>query len=503
MRWSVSRKDPRRQGVDVCIVGVLQRDKQAVPDGWADLARGAAPLRRLLARGGFTAALEQTWPVPADGDGGPRWWLPVGLGPAGETAPQDLRRAAAAAVRRARELRARRVALLMPWSRLGRPAAAARCVVEGAELGLFDPGLCRGAGAEPPPPAPRAAALLAGGEATARALRDGAAAGEALAAGTLLARRLATLPANLLGPRELVGEARRLGREVGLAVRAAGAAELRRRGMGGILGVARGSRRPPYLITAVWEPPRSRRVPTVVLVGKGVTFDTGGISLKPGKDMHEMKGDMGGAAAVLGALRIVAALRLPARVVGLIPAVENMPDGDALRPGDVLTMANGKTVEVLNTDAEGRLILADALVEAGRHRPDFIIDAATLTGACAVALGQEFAGVMTNDGALGRLLEQAGGETFERVWRLPLVESHREAVKGTLADLKNIAGREAGASTAAAFLQAFVPEGVPWAHLDIAGPAWAAAATSLAPQGPTGFGARLLARAVALLAGAA
>jgi leucyl aminopeptidase len=218
--------------------------------------------------------------------------------------------------------------------------------------------------------------------------------------------------------------------------------------------------------------------------------------------MDLMKSDMGGGAAVLGAALIVARRKLDVNLTVVVPAAENMPDGKAVRPADVITMANGKTVEILNTDAEGRLILADALWYAGRRKPDAIIDAATLTGACVVALGHHFAGLMGNSGKVIDALRQAGGETFERVWHLPLVDEHREEVKGVWSDLKNLGrGREGGALSAAAFLQAFVDDETPWAHIDIAGPAYADQPTPTCPKGGTGFGARLLARAVELLAG--
>jgi leucyl aminopeptidase len=215
--------------------------------------------------------------------------------------------------------------------------------------------------------------------------------------------------------------------------------------------------------------------------------------------MDLMKSDMSGAAAVLGAALIVARLGLRVRLLGVIPATENLPDGQALKPGDVLTMASGKTVEVLNTDAEGRLILADALHFACRRRPDYLIDIATLTGACALALGKHFAGLMSNSAHLLQVLSQAGGETFERVWHLPVIAAHHKSLVGQVADLTNLGPREGGALTAAAFLEAFVDEEIPWAHLDIAGTAWADKADSLGPRGATGFGARLLARTVEIL----
>ncbi len=239
---------------------------------------------------------------------------------------------------------------------------------------------------------------------------------------------------------------------------------------------------------------------TFALVGKGITFDTGGISLKPGANMDLMKTDMGGSAAVLGAVLIAARLKLPVNIHVVVPTAENMPDGLAIKPADVLTMANGKTVEVLNTDAEGRLVLGDGLWYAGRDKPDHIIDAATLTGACVIALGNHFAGLMGNSGDLMDALSQAGGETHERVWPLPLVDEFKEEVKGTWSDLKNLGnGREAGAQTAAAFLSNFVTEDTSWAHVDIAGPAHTTTAKPTCPKGGTGFGARLLARTMQIL----
>jgi leucyl aminopeptidase len=272
--------------------------------------------------------------------------------------------------------------------------------------------------------------------------------------------------------------------------------------MGGLLSVARGSREEPCLIvleTPEVKPTPRRQPPTVALIGKGVTFDAGGISLKAASKMDQMKTDMGGAAAVLGAASTVARLGLRVRLLVVIPATENLPDGAAVKPGDVITMASGQTVEVINTDAEGRLILADALHYACRREPDYVFDIATLTGSCANALGDTFAGLMSNSAELVEVLSQAGGETFERVWHLPLVAEHHKAMESQMADLKNLGGRHAGMSTAAAFLAAFVTNEIPWAHLDIAGPVWTDKAGPLGPKGATGFGARLLARAVEIL----
>jgi leucyl aminopeptidase len=260
--------------------------------------------------------------------------------------------------------------------------------------------------------------------------------------------------------------------------------------MGGLLGVAQGSARPPRFLVMDYRP-RSRPGATVVLVGKGVTFDSGGISIKPSAGMAEMKMDMSGAAAVIGALQATARLKLPVRVVGLVPATENLPGGRAMKPGDILRHLNGKTSEVDNTDAEGRLILADALAYASRFKPDAVIDLATLTGACVVALGHHATGMMGNNQALMARLKEAGARTFERVWELPMFEEYEKLIKSDVADVKNVGGRWAGAITGAMFLKHFIGA-YPWVHLDIAGTAMMEETSDYIPKGGSGVGVRLL-----------
>jgi leucyl aminopeptidase len=240
--------------------------------------------------------------------------------------------------------------------------------------------------------------------------------------------------------------------------------------------------------------PLGEESPPVVLVGKGITFDSGGISIKPAKDMDKMKHDMAGSAAVIGAMQTIAALKLPVRVVAIIPFTENLPSGKAYKPGDVIHSLSGLNIEVINTDAEGRMILADALTYADRYKPQAIIDLATLTGACIVALGDNVAGLLGNNDELQARLQAAAEESGEKVWPLPLWDSYFESMKSEVADLKNVDGRKAGAITAAIFLKQFVPEGVPWAHLDIAGCAWEDKGSSLVPKGATGMGVQLLTR---------
>lgn len=304
----------------------------------------------------------------------------------------------------------------------------------------------------------------------------------------VLARDLVNRPANDLNPEALAAAARDMAAEFSGPLRATilGLKEIQKEKMGGILGVSQGSVAEPRLIVLEHRPKKPKR--SVVLIGKGITFDSGGLSLKPAKGMEAMKSDMGGAAVVLGVMRAVAELDLPLKVIGLIPSAENMPSGSALRPGDIITTASGKTVEIDNTDAEGRLLLADALHYAERFNPDVVIDFATLTGHCVVALGHEAAGLMSNDDELSATLVALGERLGERVWRLPLYDEYLGYLKSDWADMKNAGKREGGVVTAGMFLQQFVPEKAAWAHLDIAGVAYADRERNGLPVGGSGFG---------------
>ncbi len=317
----------------------------------------------------------------------------------------------------------------------------------------------------------------------------GAEVGRVVAGAQNYARELVVRPSNIVTPRYLAEEARRLGNAHGLRVTVLDRAAMKRDGMAAILAVAAGSEEEPQFIAMEYG--AEAKSGPLVLVGKGVTFDSGGLSLKTPQSMETMKSDMSGAAAVLGALRAIAELELSVRVVGLIPAVENMPSGGALRPGDVIGSRSRKTIEVINTDAEGRLILADALSYAARYEPEAMIDIATLTGACVVALGHQASGVLGNDEALIEEIRQVGERSGERVWPLPLWIEYRDLLKSEIADIKNSGGRAAGTISAAMFLREFVGP-VPWAHLDIAGTAWADTAGPYQPVGSTGVGVRLI-----------
>jgi leucyl aminopeptidase len=338
-------------------------------------------------------------------------------------------------------------------------------------------------------PAPAALKkVLAGPVRKVSAAQRGLKQGAAVAAAANLQRDLANLPANVCTPLFLAEQARALGkRHAGLRVKVLEQPAIRREKMGCLLAVAQGSHQPPRFIVLEYQGAKKEQAP-VVLVGKGVTFDSGGISLKDPPGMDEMKFDMSGAAAVIAALTLAAQLRLDINLVGLVAAVENMPGGKAVKPGDIATSASGQTVEILNTDAEGRLILCDALHYARRFRPAVVVDVATLTGACVVALGHHHAGVMGNDEKLIQELLAAGVRADDRCWQLPLTEEYGESLKSNFADFANVGGRDGGAITAAAFLAKFT-QGLKWAHLDVAGVAY----QSGAQKGSTGRPTPLLA----------
>jgi len=315
----------------------------------------------------------------------------------------------------------------------------------------------------------------------------------AVAESVAFARDLVTEPANILYPESYAAEVRKLSK-LGLKVEVLGEAEMKKLGMGSLLGVGQGSVRESKLVVMQWYGGKKTQKP-VALVGKGVTFDTGGISIKPANGMEDMKYDMGGSAAVVGAMRALAARGAKVNAVGVIGLVENMPDGNAQRPGDVVTSMSGQTIEVLNTDAEGRLVLADALWYCQqRFKPQAMVNLATLTGAIVSALGTFRAGLFSNDDKVSAALNAAGDRTGERLWRMPMGPEYDAMINCDIADMKNISeGREAGSTTAAQFLERFV-NNVPWAHLDIAGVAWAhkPTLTPLAPKGAVGWGVRLL-----------
>ncbi|MBV9931243.1 MAG: leucyl aminopeptidase [Alphaproteobacteria bacterium] len=323
---------------------------------------------------------------------------------------------------------------------------------------------------------------------------------QALLDGLAFTRELVTEPANIVYPETFVERCRKRLEPLGVEFEVLDEKEMAELGFGALLGVGQGSVRPPRLLAMRWNGGGARDgggAKPVVLIGKGITFDTGGISIKPAAGMESMKWDMGGAGAVAGTMVALASRKAKADVVGICALAENMPDGNAQRPGDVVTSLSGQTIEVINTDAEGRLVLADALTWAQRtYRPEVIVDLATLTGAMIISLGHEYAGLFSNDDGLAGQLAAAGTETGDRLWRMPLGDAFDKLIESPIADMKNVGPREGGSITAAVFLQRFIESGVKWAHLDIAGVAWSEKAGSLYDKGATGFGVALLDRFV-------
>lgn len=416
--------------------------------------------------------------------------LLVGLGKPGKPASSRARQAAGVAMEQLKPTRTDSIALdLASFCGKKFDPAIAQAVAEGVLLGSYRFDRYQTAPDELPPVEVQASLLVTGskelelaGQIVERARH--------IIAGVSLARDLVNEPGNVKSPAYLAEQARQLAHQTGIRCEILERDQLESLGFGALLGVAQGSIRAPQLITLEYSGGPADVRP-VVLVGKAVVFDAGGISLKPAEKMDEMKMDMAGGAVVLGVVKAVALLKLPINLVGIVPAVENLPSGSAYRPGDILTSLSGKTIEVLNTDAEGRLILADALTYAAKYNPRVVIDLATLTGACIIALGQHAAAVLGNHDGLIHQLIKAGETSGERIWQLPLWADYAEQLKSHVADLKNVGGRPAGAITAAAFLRKFADD-YNWAHLDIAGTAWEDKGQPCCPKGGTGFGVRLL-----------
>ena len=468
--------------LDVDVVAFCVSGEEGVPAPPAAFdERLGGPVRRAREQGSLRTKAGASLFVATGEEAGPHL-LAIGVGDDPPDA-RAFRRAAGTAIREARRRRCRSVAFVVP----GPGADVAGAAVEGLELGDWSYDELRRAGAddERAPRPERAALHVPDPGAVDRTSIERAA---ELADGQNFARGLVARPGNVATPTFLADRAETLADDASLEVEVWGPGRLRAEGFGALLAVARGSSEEPRFL--ILRHRGADEDPTV-LVGKGVTFDSGGISLKPSDGMHEMKYDMAGAAAVLGALRAAGRTELERHVVGLVPTTENLPSGSALKPGDVIEGVSGTTIEVVNTDAEGRLILSDALAYAARLGPAAVVDLATLTGSCVVALGHHAAGLMSPDDDLAEALLAAGEATDERLWRLPLWREYREQLDSDVADIKNSGGRPAGAITAGMFLKEFVGD-VPWAHLDIAGTAWADEDRSHQPEGATGVGVRLL-----------
>lgn len=424
----------------------------------------------------------------------------VGLGKKDELDAERVRQAAAHAVARAEHMGARKISFTLFGAPGQRAPERLRYLCEGAALSLWKFDAYKTAKQKEPSDArveevefllPE---ILSGDEV--KQMQKDLEKHLAIAEAVYFARNITNQPASVVTPAYLVSTAETLAPKVPyVSFQAFGKKELEDRGMNGVLAVGKGSDNEPALIVLEYNPPSTNgaHVPTVALVGKGVCFDSGGISLKPADNMDEMKMDMAGAAAVIATVLTAAKLALPVRVVAVAPVVENLPSSKSYRPGDIIKTASGKTIEVLNTDAEGRVILSDALHFAvTEYKPDHVIDLATLTGACVVALGAHYAALFTNDHALAQRLSAAGEKTGEKVWRMPLDESYKKQIESHVADVKNTGGRPGGSITAALFLKEFIGDHKSWAHIDIAGTAMLPEAHGYKPKGGSGFGVRLL-----------
>jgi len=497
MKVTLAKADAVTATADVLAVPVFAGPELG-PGAEEAVAALGVPVAPLLEARGFTgkageaAALATLGRLPAT------VLLLVGVGERDKVDAEVLRRAAAAVVRQGRG--SRKAVTTLAQALPAYPEVAVQAVTEGALLAAyrFDKYKQAKAGSGPNggrPPAELASLAVVPAAAPGRgsggrgALTAALAAGQVRAAATNLARDLSNEPANALHPADLAAAARRLLDGKGVTVKVKDEKALAREGFGGIIGVGQGAEHPPRLIELRYQPKGATG--EVVLVGKGITFDSGGLSLKPADSMKTMKTDMSGAAAVLAAMSALADLDVKVAVTGYLASAENMPSGAATRPGDVLTMKNGKTVEVLNTDAEGRLVMADALALGAAAKPDAIVDVATLTGACVVALGNRYTGLMANDDALAAELLDAAAEAGEPTWRLPLPPEYRKDIESDLADLKNVGDRYGGALFAGLFLEQFVDDR-PWVHLDIAGPARAESDDGYLAKGSTGVAVRTL-----------
>ena len=515
MKLAVATTPPAKAPADVLVVALTEKPK-TLPKLLAALDRALdGAISEALKAGELTGKRNAVVPFATGGklrarkvrarQVRARKVFCVGLGPVEKVTLEHARQAAAVAARAARDSGAKTVALVQETFDVGETDAAdvAGALAEGVLLGQykFDRFKKKADNAKR---LTGAAILVAKGEAV--AARHLAAARQAVRRATIVCRAvldtrdLTNLPGNELNPAKLAAHTRALARRHGLRCRVLAGRQLETNKLAGVLAVGGGSANPPQFIVVEYKPAKSRAKP-LVLVGKGVTFDSGGLSLKPSDAMMDMKTDMGGAAAVLNTMAVVAQLKPKFPVVALVPAVENMPSGTASRPGDIIRYASGQTVEIANTDAEGRLILADALLWAKRYKPAAVIDLATLTGACVIALGEHAIALFATEPELAKRIEEAGAAVFERVWEMPLWDDYEPQLESDVADAKNTGGRPAGTITAALFLKKFVQGAATapayaWAHLDIASTATTDKERPYTPKGATGIGVRLLAHLI-------
>jgi leucyl aminopeptidase len=509
----VSTRDVQQFDGDALVVGVFS-DKGPLQGPAAALDEAlAGVIAELRASGEVTGAVDEVTLLHTLGKIEPSRVAIIGLGPRDRCTLERIRRASAIACRRLSKVKARHVGLaLASAERSINLAQAARAMTEGALLGLYQFNQYKSAKSGGDTAAAADAESNGNGDESSiqtitilgrgrePALRTAVERGKVLAEATNFARDLGNEPPNVLTPTEFGERARRMAEEVGLECEVYGPDWMREQGMGALLGVAQGSAEEPRFIVLRYRG-RPKGEPGLALVGKGITFDTGGISLKPGADMDAMKMDMCGGAAVVGAMMAIARLKPNTNVTGIVPTTENMPGGKAYRPGDILRAANGKSIEILNTDAEGRLALADALSWAVKQKLSPLVDAATLTGAMVIALGHVRAGIFSNDEALERTIIAASEVAGERLWPMPMDDEYGDLVRSEIADVKQVGGRPAGSISAAKVISHFVGD-IPWAHLDIAGVNDRAHKDAEWDKGATGFGVRTFVELATLLSSA-
>lgn len=484
MRFDVVQRSLAEAECDVLVVNLFEGVKEATgATGAVDKALGGA-ISALIERENFEGKIGQVADLTPCGAVPAARVIIVGLGKAEEFDMAKARRASSAAARRARDFKAKKVSTVLHGTGAGSidAATAAQALVEGAMLGTYE--FNRHKTGDVKPNTLEVVEICETDASKMDAIKSGMAKGEIIADAINLARDLTNEPGNFATPTYLATQAKAIAAETGLECKVFGREEIKQMGMGLLYAVAQGSHEEPKFIVMKYTKPGATK--TIAIVGKGLTFDAGGLNIKVGGGMDSMKDDMSGGGVVISAMKAIAALKPNVNVLGLVPATENLPGGGAVKPGDIITGLSGKTVEINNTDAEGRLILADGVAYAEREGVDEIIDLATLTGACVVALGRQIAGILGSDQGMVDKLIAAGAAGTDAHWQLPLLQEYDETLKSDVADMKNAPG-EAGTITGAFFVKRHV-EKTPWVHIDIAGPAYIEKDTPIGPKGGTGFG---------------
>jgi leucyl aminopeptidase len=489
MKINVLAGKIEKHATNAAVIPLFENEKPGKVAERVDKALGGM-ISRLIKKGDFkpkTGAVHLLYPegrLPAER------LLLVGLGKRSEFTSNRLRQAAGKAAPSLRSAGAQRITIVTDAIGLDSEELG-QALSEGSVLGLYRFLKYKTNEQNDREKDLLTITLLTESRGAVGAMQKGVKVGEVIAESTVMARDMVSSPPADMTPAIIATKAKEIARQFGLKLQVLEKDQMKRLGMGALLGVASGSAQPPKFVIVEYR--KGGTKPFIALVGKAITFDSGGISIKPAENMDKMKDDMSGGAAVLGAIRNAAALKLPLNIVGLLPVTENMPSGSAFKPGDVLRTMSGRTIEILNTDAEGRLILSDALTYACRYKPAVIVDIATLTGACSIALGNEAIGMLGTDDRFKQQMRAAGDRTGERVWELPLWDEYYEQIKSDIADMKNTGGRAGGVITAAALLSKFVQK-YPWVHLDIAAMAWSDKERPYTPKGATGIGVRLLTR---------